>query len=134
MPAPLARLALHVRLAPLSLLMLAAASQAQSPAEARADAALAQLSARYQAIWVTLSPAQRQSFSASERRWLHAVRWDEERLCGGAQPTAERAAQCRLSSVQRRLDQLDRSGALDRPAPLGQSDPLDQHAAVARVR
>jgi len=56
-----------------------AAAHAQSPAEARAEAALAQLSARYQQIWATLTPAQRQAFSASERRWLHSQR--DRRSC-----------------------------------------------------
>ena len=41
-----------------------AAAHAQSPAEARAEAALAQLSARYQQIWATLTPAQRQALEA----------------------------------------------------------------------
>lgn len=83
-----------------------AAAHAQSPAEARAEAALAQLSARYQQIWATLTPAQRQAFSASERRWLHSQRYDEERACRGTQPSAERAAQCRGSVLQQRLDGL----------------------------
>jgi len=69
-----------------------AAAHAQSPAEARAEAALAQLSARYQQIWATLTLAQRQAFSASERRWLHSQRYDEE--------------ECRGSVLQQRLDGL----------------------------
>jgi Ni/Co efflux regulator RcnB len=91
-----------------------AAAHAQSPAEARAEAALAQLSARYQQIWSTLTPAQRQAFSASERRWLHGQRYDEERTCRGTQPAAERAAECRGSVLQRRLDELTpvQAGAL----------------------
>ena len=47
--------------AALALALPLAAAHAQSPAEARAEAALAQLSARYQQIWATLTPAQRQA-------------------------------------------------------------------------
>lgn len=92
------------------------AAVAQSPAEVRADAALAQLSARYQQIWATLTPAQRQAFSASERRWLHSRRHDEERACRGTPPAAERAAECRRGVLQRRLDELTPVEAGEPPA------------------
>jgi len=54
---------------------------ARSPAEAMADDAQSQLSARYTALWSHMPAAERSSFSRAERHWLHVQRWSEQRGC-----------------------------------------------------
>lgn len=50
-------------------------------AERRAEDAMRSISARYTEIWARLSPAQRQAFSAYERRWLYPGRFEERDRC-----------------------------------------------------
>lgn len=52
------------------------------------EQAEAQLSARYASLWAQLPAAQRPAFSARERQWLNAGRWQEKDAC-----VAERGAQ-----------------------------------------
>jgi uncharacterized protein YecT (DUF1311 family) len=82
---------------------------AQTPAEVRAEQAMSALSARYQQIWASLGPTDRQTFSAQERAWLNRQRWDEHKQCvaqaSGGDAEA-RSAQCQTLVLERRLQAL----------------------------
>jgi hypothetical protein len=97
-----------VAAATLSFVVLGSAA-AQSPAELQADQAMSALSARYQQIWASLGPAERQAFSAQERAWLNRQRWDEHKQCiaqaSGGDDEA-RSAECQHVVLERRLQAL----------------------------
>jgi len=50
-------------------------------AHAQQDQAEALLSQRYETVWATLPPSERAAFSARERKWLNAGRWQEKDRC-----------------------------------------------------
>lgn len=82
---------------------------AQTHAELQAEQAMSALSARYQQIWASLGPTDRQAFSAQERAWLNRHRWDEHKQClaqasGG--DAAARSAECQTRVLERHLQAL----------------------------
>ena len=88
-------------------------AQAQSPAEARAEQAMARLSSQYQQLWAGMTPAQKRAFSLDERRWLNLGRWDEQKRCVARASTAgselrddELIAACQAEVLEQRLRQL----------------------------
>jgi uncharacterized protein YecT (DUF1311 family) len=82
---------------------------AQSPTELQAEHAMSALSARYQQIWASLGPTERQAFSAQERAWLNRQRWDEHKQCvaqASGSDAEARSAECQHVVVERRLQHL----------------------------
>lgn len=79
-------------------------------AQRRAESAFNALSDRYFEIWIRLSSADKDRFSAQERAWLNEGRWQELRACVAAQsgkPHALVAATCQAEVTDRRLARLE---------------------------
>lgn len=81
------------------------AAYANHCAKRRADEALAALSARYAEVYARLSASERAAFSARERSWLSADRWQEQRSCVAQRGDAA-AAHCLAEVTERRLASL----------------------------
>lgn len=83
-----------------------------SPDDLRAQQAQAALSAHYAQRWSALPAAERASFAAAERSWLHRARWQEQRACiardsaASARTPEDVAAACLADVTLRRLDTL----------------------------